>query len=177
MRRIAAIYADGGVIGSNPSSAGGTFAWCQVDELSERIRTGSGYVYPVEIGMPHVTNNVTELWALVAALESLPEGWAGTVYSDSHVSLLRLFKGASLNNVPTVLCSRMGLAIRRVDLKACTYVLLDGHPTKDQLVAGKGKRGNPVSVHNKWCDQECGRLAKAFSRLEGQQAQSAVIYS
>ena len=37
-----ALYADGGVIGSNPSSLGGTWAWCGVSASGDRIRTISG---------------------------------------------------------------------------------------------------------------------------------------
>ena len=42
------------------------------------------------------------------------------------------------------------------------YVRLDGHPTTAQLASGVGKRGGPVSEHNKWCDRACGEQARKF---------------
>ena len=45
---------------------------------------------------------------------------------------------------------------------AISCLLLDGHPTRSQLEAGKGKRGGPVSEHNVWCDKACGYAAVGF---------------
>jgi hypothetical protein len=154
-----ALYADGGLIGHNPSSIGGTWAWCQVDKDGQRIKHASGIVTPEQVGGP-VTNNVTELLALVEGLESLPAIWNGAVYSDSLVTLLRVFQAGKLANVPRWLCQRLWAVQRTGALALMTYTLLDGHPTKAQLESGVGKRGNPVSIHNVWADQECGRLAK-----------------
>ena len=161
MAEPVALYADGGVIAVNPSPLGGTWAWCLVDAAGERVQTASGVLTAAENGGP-VTNNVTELLALVAGLEALPAGWMGTVYSDSWVSLQRVFCAAKLNNVPQWLMHRLYAVQRSGMLARMTYVLLDGHPTRAQLAAGVGKRGAPVSEHNVFCDAECGRQARSY---------------
>lgn len=154
-----ALYADGGVIGVNPSPLGGTWAWCTVDADGARVRWDAGVLTPAAVGGA-VTNNTTELLALVNGLEALPAGWVGAVYSDSWVSLQRVFLGAKLNNVPVWLVDRLQAIQRGGALAAMRYVLLDGHPTKAQLAAGVGKRGNPVSEHNVWCDLMCQQLGR-----------------
>lgn len=159
-----ALYTDGGVIGPNPSVLGGTWAWCMTDANSERIRHAYGRVTPRECDVPAVTNNLTELLALILGLEALPNGWTGTVYSDSWVSLQRVFLAAKLNNVPEWLTDRLQALQRSGKLAGMSYVLLDGHPTKAQLAAGKGKRGAPVSIHNVWADEMCQKLAREVRR-------------
>src|ERR1043166_547843 len=94
------LFADGGVILKNPSTIGGTWAYCLVDCEGQYVQQKSGILLPAQIKMSHVTNNVTELFALVKGILSLPEDWEGMVYSDSHVSLLRIFRYGKLNNVP-----------------------------------------------------------------------------
>lgn len=56
--------------------------------------------------------------------------------------------------------TRMAMTLGR--LGQLQYVQLDGHPTKANLRAGVGKRGNPVSRHNAWCDRECARVGQRF---------------
>lgn len=162
-----ALYADGGVIGSNPSLRGGTWAWCQVNAAGQRSCTNSGMITPDVAQMPAISNNLTELLALVEGLESLPEGWQGTIYSDSWVSLQRVFRHARLKNVPDWLVARLQALQKRGHLYQYGYTLLDGHPTKAELAVGRGKRGHPVSEHNVWCDQECNRLARAAQQNGG----------
>lgn len=157
-----AFYADGGVIGPNPSIIGGTWCWCLADATGRRICDYSGVIRACDAQVPAVTNNLTELLALVNGLEALPHGWRGTVHSDSWVSLQRVFRAAKLNNVPTWLADRLQELQRSGHLATMTYVLLDGHPTKAQLAAGVGKRGHPVSIHNVFCDAECTRRAQQF---------------
>lgn len=154
-----ALYTDGGVIHVNPSPMGGTWAWCLV-ENGQRLRQDSGLLLPTA-EYPTVSNNVTELYALVAGIEALPEDWAGLIFSDSWVSLQRLFLGAKLKNVPPWLVERLGAIQASGRLARMTYQLLDGHPTAAQLLDGKGKRGGPVSEFNVWCDEECGRVGRA----------------
>lgn len=161
---IAAVYADGGVIGANPSPIGGTWAWCFVNADNQRIHTASGVVLP-RTSCPLITNNLTEFLAVVKALEALPEGWSGTVYSDSQVTIGRIFWGWKQNNLPLVLLRQANAAIARLDFQRCTAVLLDGHPTRAQLLAGRGKRGNLVSEHNVWCDLACQREARAYREV------------
>lgn len=158
-----ALYTDGGVIGQNPSPIGGTWAWCMVDAEGTLLRHASGWVNPVEMNAEAVTNNHTELMALVLGLEALPETFAGTVYSDSWVSLQRVFLAAKLANVPAWLVERLQAIQRSGRLATLRFQLLDGHPTRAQLDAGIGKRGNPVSTWNVWCDEQCSALAREVS--------------
>lgn len=170
-----ALYADGGVIGSNPSKLGGTWAWCWVSASGERIRTGAGLVLP-RTSLPLITNNVSEYVALVKGLESLPEGWSGTVYSDSQITLGRLFEQWRCTGLPAILVRQGAAAVARLDWANVKPVLLDGHPTRAQLLAGCGKRGNPVSAHNVWCDTACaveGRKLREFRRWCEERAENS----
>lgn len=157
------LYADGGVIGPNPSAIGGTWAFCQVAN-GQRGQCASGIIRPVEAGVPAITNNLTELYAILQARESLPRSWSGVIHSDSWVSLQRVFLAAKLANVPHWLVERLQRMQHDGWFRDCSYVLLDGHPTQVQLVAGLGKRGHPVSVHNVWCDAECNRRAQEVKK-------------
>ena len=160
---IVGLYTDGGVIGQNPSLIGGTWAWCLVDASGEMRRHAVGWLTPAELDAEAVTNNHTELLALVLGLEALDADFAGTVYSDSWVSLQRVFRAAKLNNVPQWLVERLQILQKSGRLANLDYTLLDGHPTRAQLEAGIGKRGHPVSKWNVWCDQQCSAIAREVS--------------
>lgn len=165
MGAITAIYADGGVIGINPSAVGVTWAWVGVDAAGDVVAQDSGVVRCTP-ELPALGNNFAELLAVVEALEAAPSGWSGTVHSDSRNTLGRVFEGWKLKSgVPGWLSARLRAAQARVDLARCRWVLLDGHPTAAQLAAGRGKRGNPVSIHNVACDRQCQALARATLAL------------
>lgn len=151
MKEIRTIYADGGVCGSGTSQIGGTWAVCAVDENDELVWEKSGF-HKVEAG---TTSNQSEFLAAVVALESMELGWSGTLASDSQITLGRLFKGWSTKNLPLEYIERARRALAR--LGVITPLQLDGHPTKEQLKTGIGKRGNPVSKWNKRCDYLCGK--------------------
>lgn len=164
--RIAAAYADGGVIRINPSPIGGTWAWCHVDADGNRIVQRGGVILPADIQREVVTNNVTEFAALARCVRALPDGWSGKVYSDSKIALGWLFWGYRCDTLPEGWLEVAHRNLRR--LGRIEAVLLDGHPTRAQLAAGIGKRGNPCSEHNVWCDAECGRMAAAFQKREAE---------
>lgn len=172
--RVRTLYCDGGLALANPSLIGGSIAWCGVASLDTRPRikgqlpggldhdaprviAGSAYIVkPAKV--ESVTNNQVELWAIVRALESMPPGWKGRVCSDSNCSIERIFHNAALKNIPEKMVERMHAAIAHVDIKACEYVLLAGHPAEDDLEAGfHKKKGLPVSHHQRYCDKQCGR--------------------
>ncbi|HKQ91334.1 MAG TPA: hypothetical protein VJZ77_11645 [Blastocatellia bacterium] len=156
---IVALYADGGCILKNPSTIGGTWAWCAVDEKGNRVIERGGVVPATDTR--EITNNHMEQIALTLALEAMPDGWSGKVYSDSQIALGRVFKGFRIRNLPANVARRSAAAVAR--LGRIEIVLLQGHPTKADLARGIGaRRGLPVSVHNVWCDAECGRQAKAY---------------
>jgi ribonuclease HI len=157
-----AIYCDGGVIRVNPSPIGGTWAVRFVRD-GEVIAERSGVITPIRPGLPAITNNLTELLAVVSGLSKLPWTWTGTVYSDSQVTLGRVFDGWKWAGVPDWLRHDYERErIRLANWDQITHVLLDGHPTKAQLLAGIGRHGYPVSEHNVWCDRECGKRAAEY---------------
>jgi len=165
MSEITAVYADGGLIGPNPSAKGGTWAWCHVNSSGERVKERAGVVLPDELGLEKVTNNISEMVALLRCIRNLPEGWSGTVYSDSQITLGRVFKGWDMEKCPSSIIVR-ALEYRR-RLGRIIPVLLDGHPTKAQVTAGIGKRGNMCSEHNVWCDDACNRARKEWEENVG----------
>jgi len=157
------IYCDGGVLKVNPSPFGGSWAWCLV-EAGAIVRSASGIILPSECDGGPVSNNVSELRAAVEALESTPRKWGGTLYSDSQVTLGRLFKGWPLNGVPEELACRVKQFRQDLrDYPLIDPVLLQGHPTKADLACGIGhKRGLPVSRWNCWCDERCQQEAAKY---------------
>jgi ribonuclease HI len=166
---VAAVYADGGVIGANPSQIGGTWAYCYVDADGDRLTTQSGIVVPSDLELAVITNNLTEMLALLNALEPLPHGWSGQVYSDSMVTLGRLFKGWKMTGIPYDLQNRARRLVA-AHLGQVTWIRLDGHPSREHLASGIGPRGGPVSVHQQHCDLTCARIGEEYraARLAGQ---------
>ena len=156
-------YTDGGCIKKNPSALGGTWSWCLVDKNGKRLDCAAGIITPKDIGLPTVSNNVAELYATLMALESAPKGWAGILYTDSKVTLLRLTTSDKFNGVPLVLRDKC-LRLRR--WRQWSVVLLGGHPSKSDLEVGYDHRGLPVSRHNQFCDDRCRSMAERFLNKE-----------
>jgi len=156
--------ADGGIIGKNPSKLGGTWAYVLVLPSGETIIKG-GVILPNQLGVEKVTNNQTEMYALLMGLAGLPRDFTGIVMSDSMVSLGRLFLGYKWNNIPPVIHSKFREVCDHLrNWEYMSHTLLDGHPTKAQLEAGYGKRGNPVSIYNVMCDNLCRQYSKDFMK-------------
>jgi ribonuclease HI len=156
MDPVVAVYADGGVIGNNPSPIGGTWAYCFVGEGGERLAENSGLLLPSckALGVLPITNNICEFLAIGKALAALPAGWSGIVYSDSQNAMQRWFDNAACNGLPLEwVRSRRAVKQR---LGAVQWEVIQGHPTRSELEAGRGRRGGAlVSVHNVWCDEAC----------------------
>jgi ribonuclease HI len=156
------LYADGGVIRSNPSPHGGTFAWVLVNDLGERIGSDCGLIYPGK-KFPAITNNYSELFAAVKALSAMEEGWGGTFHSDSLITIQRMTHSNHFKGIPDWLRKEV-LELRRN--RQWNTVLVAGHPTKRDLLRGykekKNGRRYPVSRWNRWCDNQCRELAKEF---------------
>lgn len=156
------VACDGGLVGTNPSKLGGSYAWIHIGESGNSVAHASGIVTPEFLRITPVTNNHTELIAMLFAIENLPEGWSGAVLCDSYVTIRRVFYGGTMKNVPGWLVERVGAVMRRIDRVKCRPVLLDGHPTKDELARGRGKRGHMVSPFNVFCDRACQARAREF---------------
>lgn len=155
------VYCDGGMIDDGKgvpsrSEIGGTWAWIALDVAGQRQAYSSGVLMAKEGQL--VTSNMMEWWATIMALEALPAGWQGTLYSDSQVTLGRLRSGWTLGGLPRHWIRRGGEALRRAS--NFRVVLLQGHPSGEELAKGVGKTGRPVSQWNVWCDEECSRRAR-----------------
>jgi len=167
MSDIISLYADGGVIGSNPSAIGGTYAYRLVLANGQAMGS-SGVVAVAQIGGP-VTNNQTEMLALLEGLKRLPDYFDGTVYSDSQITLGRIFLGWKWKNIPSWMHKTYQEQRRRLSYwNEIQHVLLAGHPTKAHLAAGIGRHGYSVSEHNVWCDHECTKAGETFMTNVGQ---------
>lgn len=158
----AQLFADGGVIGPNPSLLGGTYAFCHVHE-GEMIHHGSGIITPEDAKVDRISNNFTECLAVLRALNSVPLDWSGTLYTDSKIAMVRITTGTGFKGLPDWF--RLRLLKRRRNRKY-KVVLVGGHPTKIELEQGFRKRnGFPVSKWNVWADKECQRLSKEFKNV------------
>lgn len=177
------LWVDGGVIGRNPSEDGGTWAW-RLTKDGESIQECSGTLLPPQVGMENVTNNASELAALIYGLEAVLRAYIdGTltyrdddkhiivrIGGDSMITLRRLFDGAAWNGIPEEWRNRAMHAkwsLLKAGVLLVAY-LLDGHPSPDHLARNEGKRGRAVSIHNKWCDESCGKEAERWRNLSGQ---------
>lgn len=135
------------------------------------------YAYKLE----SVTNNAMEMLALIGAMESLPYRWCGTVCSDSMITLGRAFahfeprqatlpRAIRYANIPWKLDGIDPFYIKRLReqtqrIGIVDVRLLDGHPTAEHLAQNTGKRGQPVSIHNKRVDALCGRMTAVLKQI------------
>lgn len=173
-------YCDGGLISTpgntvhNPSNLGCTWAYVLVDESGEFVckyayggvitqdaRNFAG-IFLEYCDLVEIESNLAELVAMVKLLQNLPEDFAGRICTDSKNTVGRVFgldgKLYAMRNVPDRLIDLLNAAKSRLrNFDQIQPVLLDGHPTIDQLLTGMGKRGNPVSEFNVLCD-ELGRM-------------------
>jgi ribonuclease HI len=137
------------------------------------LREESGLVLPEEVRLERITNNLTELLAAVRALEAMPDGWAGVLYTDSQITLFRVerrpgtAKRAGMAGIPPDLIARRDHVHNR--LGPYQVALLGGHPTREELAAGKRREGMPCSPHNVACDEACGRHSRSFLRSRSPQ--------
>ena len=145
-RKIVDLYADGGVIKKNPSTIGGTYAFVLVWKGQE-LESESGVLTPKAMGKPAVTNNQMELYAVMCGV-----AWARDeglkiehIYSDSQVTLGRLYKNWKLNGIP--LWMEISFNVLKYDI----------HKTRGVYV-----RGHNGDKWNEMCDQLCRQEAENF---------------
>jgi len=149
------LYVDGGVIGRNPSALGGTWACCYV-ENDAIVWSRSGVLTPAQACVKEVTNNQSEMYAMLMGLLALPHEYHGKVFSDSLITIGRVSMGWKWKNIPDWGHDLYYQARKHIPgFNEIKFIHLDGHPTKAQLEAGRGKRGNIVSKWNVWCDERC----------------------
>ena len=156
------LYTDGGVIRKNPSPIGGTYAWILLDGGSVMDK-GFGTISPDRMGTLFVTNNQTELYAVLKGLDAVYKDEVIKICSDSQITLGRLFEGYAFNNIPKWMKDDLVKEQNRLSrFFDFSYELLDGHPTKAQIKSGTGKRGHPTSEWNVWCDKKCNEAARIY---------------
>ncbi len=173
------LYADGGLLSPAPTHHGLTWAWRLLGVAGDPVpgvwtgcegwwsppyghRWGSGVLTCAELDLTTTENNLAETLALLFGLEALPDGWAGTVYTD-NLNALRRVLGTStkMGGVPAHYVER--LAAVRARLGPYSGVLLGGHPTKADLAKGyRARDGKSVSPHNVACDARCTALKAAW---------------
>ena len=110
-----AVYCDGGVIRRNPSPIGGTWAYIWT-RTNESVREDRGLM-PVSDDWPAISNNHSELQALVEAMEHLPDGWAGVICTDSGVTIARCGAGGTRSSTHPARVARAALAPPRPDAR------------------------------------------------------------
>ena len=157
------LFTDGGCVKANPSPIAGTWAWCYVvDDVM--VSHDSNIIYPEVFNSNTVTNNQTELIAMLSGLSFLPPDWIGVVKSDSQVSLGRVFLNWKFKRgIPAhIILKYQEIKKKFLYWNQIKWVLLSGHPTKKELETGIGKNGLPTSKWNVWCDKRCGELSKEF---------------
>lgn len=150
--RVTDVYTDGGLCEANASPTGGSFAFCFVDAGGARLAGFSGPIVPAAAGVRRITSTLTELIAVLLALEPLPDGWAGTVWTDS-TTVNKAIKCGSLPACPEWLGVRLRAARNR--LGAVSVEAVGGHPSRKELRIGRTDAGRVASPHNVWVDGEC----------------------
>lgn len=158
------LYADGGVIRQNPSPFGGTWAICMVNHLDQLVWKNSGIISPEDMETPFVTNNQTELLAVIYGLQRVMTSENDLeVCSDSQITLMRVFGHSPFNNIPEWMINLLRWEQKRLTyFKKFTHTLMDGHPTKAQVESGIGKKGHVTSKWNVLCDKLCNEQAEKF---------------
>lgn len=162
MNRVTTIACDGGCIGSNPSPYGITWAFRHLDRNGNLLLQKSGLVLADPGTL--LENNAAEYIAAYHSLAELPKNTTGPIclLCDSKNTIGRLFHGYATQGIPREYLRKMELIQKVLDWECFTYVLLSGHPTKKELEAGISKKGRPVSIHNKVCDNLCNEQARIF---------------
>lgn len=156
------IYTDGGLVGRNPSSVGGSWAIVLTDINNSVALEFCGFI-PATPERP-ITNNIIEQIAVTLALESMPDKWSGTLCSDSQNAIGRQFYKWAINGLPQNVIDRGHAALSR--LGTIRPELVKGHPSKRELVAGKNSRGTRVSIHNVRADELCTNVCHEVSDTE-----------
>jgi hypothetical protein len=168
---IAYLYTDGGLLMAHPA-IGGTWAYVLLNRERGFLASDSGIVLGSQEPRPHllhrtlcftdvpiVKNDLTEMVAVWQGFCHLPDGWSGTVCTDSELTIERLTEIKPWNTIPAWLREEMHRHVRR--LGSLEYILYAGHPTKADMARGyqvkESGRCLPVSEWNVLCDTLCNQ--------------------
>ncbi len=163
---ILEVYSDGGLIGtSNPCPFGGTWAFTHIGQRGV-ITKQSGVILAKSEEWPKdvVTNNISEYYAILRALVSLPDEWSGPFFTDSRIAREWIFGHTP---APVVKHWAEMLAHTKRRLGKIDAKLLAGHPSERALVLGTNSNGNPVSCYNVLCDNLCREEAMKWRKVMG----------
>jgi ribonuclease HI len=165
MKGLVNVYADGSIIGPNPSPFGGVFAYyivggCEGGDKVLQAKRGS--FTPRSCSKEYVGSNLAESYAILMALRGVPDGFGVQIYSDSKNALGACFMNWKREYWPEWFEDQIRRAIDRLPL--CRHYHLDGHPKAVHLESGFGPRGNPVSSWNVKCDEQCTALRASLLR-------------
>jgi hypothetical protein len=135
-----------------------------VDVDDEVLAEDAGLLLPHHLDVKRITNNDSELYALVRALEACPDGADVSAYSDSQCTLMRMARIAR-GQAPTKtmnqeLYDRAEAALSRLG-EVC-FVHVKGHPTRSDLERGRTSKGRLVSRHQVRCDDLCTEKAQEY---------------
>lgn len=156
------LYCDGGCIKYNPSTIGGTWAWCLISDQDKMEKYNSGIITPKDLGIVKIGNNLAELYAAYQGLLAMGENWEGTIHTDSQVTWFRITNSHSFSGIPTQLMEDVLNLRKRMKYKA---VLVAGHPRKKELQQGyRHRNGLPTSIWNVWCDETCTKESKKLMK-------------
>lgn len=178
------LYCDGSTAFKNPSPYGIAWAFIVTDENDEKIYEEAGVVTAQNCKGFKASNNLAEMLAAVKALEyasnnldyiiRVSVGPAElTLYSDSELTLNRLFRGYSMKLLPKNVQDRATAVVSKIKRDYYVHlqpVLLAGHPTKKQLAEGFKTKNNwnyPVSKWNVECDKLCSDAARKLIPSDG----------
>lgn len=174
LNRVRELYCDGGLMKKNPSSIGGSWAFCGVDSERKLLIAYADIVVCKESQI--ISNNTTETIAICKALELMPIGWDGTIISDSKVALTRTFSNPKFTGCPGNVRIRLKEAFNRLKVK--NYIHVAGHPIITELkgefgfdnetnlplsrkLSDSGKQ-MPCSKHNAYVDALCNQVMKEY---------------
>ena len=171
MGLITRLYADGGLVGRNPAQVG-TWAWIattqSLDGPEVEVASDAGLLHCTRLGAARITNNNSEIWALLQGVTrtgTLPD----LILTDSRTAMGMVAGWYSTKSQPADLAERVEFVRARFPALSSdsTWRLLQGHPTKEDLIAGVGKKRKlPVSAWNQLCDQRCNEVRRLYEEEE-----------
>ncbi len=155
---VPCVFTDGGLMSSNPSTVGGTWAWVRINEEGDVTDCKSGVLLPHHLQLTTVTNNQSEMTAIYKALKGIPSGWKGRLYSDSQICLTWIQSKKKWKNCPEWLESMVKTEIQRIhNSGGCVYFRhLDGH-----------QEGSHFHQWNCRCDQMCNEQRTLYEERNG----------
>jgi hypothetical protein len=179
---VVRVFTDASQIWRGPTVEVGVCGYLFIGEGEETVASYSGVVTPQEVWKERLESSFLEAYAVLIALEHLPDYWSGEVLTDSSEACAWFTEMLSWGDerdtrwscqilaleragMPRLVRMRCLAAINRAD--ELKFTLVGGHPKEAELAAGYKTRGDglvvPVSRHNVACDHLCRREAAQWN--------------